>query len=208
MRSSPCEAYLKLLGFHIERYTRTGFDICHAHWEKISVGFYIRYDRFTSLSWLFLTLQWRLVVSIFFLYWINWLVDFCTGALEARTNDGSTPLIVATTNCHLQSVQLLVTSGANIDAQNEDGRTAVGTAAYQVHTCIHATYIHAYMHTSVYTVFIRIRGAYLVFGPFRGAHIRGRTLNKVSPFSCKDIQILSKFMVFTYTTNMPHDGAT
>ena len=49
-----------------------------------------------------------------------------------RTSDGMTPLIVATSNCHLQCIQLLVTSGADIDAKNNDGRTAVAIAAYQV----------------------------------------------------------------------------
>lgn len=51
--------------------------------------------------------------------------------LEARNSQGMTPLFQSVSCNNLECVQLLVTSGANIDTRDNVGRTPVALAAYQ-----------------------------------------------------------------------------
>ena len=57
---------------------------------------------------------------------------FSADLIEAKNSDGMTPLFQAVSCNNLECVQYLVTSGADIDAKDNLGRTPVALAAYQV----------------------------------------------------------------------------
>ena len=59
-------------------------------------------------------------------------VSFVKDLLDGKNSEGMTPLFQATSCNNLECVQFLVTSGANIDARDNVGRTPVALAAYQV----------------------------------------------------------------------------
>ena len=57
---------------------------------------------------------------------VKCLIDFSSGANvnQARTDDGRTPLYVASQNGHTETCQALLSSGANVNqARTDDGTT-------------------------------------------------------------------------------------
>ena len=74
---------------------------------------------------------WLVALSLYLNYCI---VSFVKDLLDGKNSEGMTPLFQATSCNNLECVQFLVTSGANIDARDNVGRTPVALAAYQVAT--------------------------------------------------------------------------
>lgn len=78
------------------------------------------------------------------------MVSFVKDLLDGKNSEGMTPLFQATSCNNLECVQFLVTSGANIDARDNVGRTPVALAAYQV-----AATVVIFLYFTSYIVFLR-----------------------------------------------------